>query len=434
MRFLKSFTDKFYPKDSVLRSFVKGSFWAVYGNVAVKGFSFLASIIITRLLGSTIFGELSIIKTTLSVFSLLASFGLGVTVTKFVAEKRNNNPTELGTFISAANTVTIVSGLFFGCALTIFSNFISTHLLRSPNLIVPLRISAIYLFFNAITVYQVGVISGLGAFKELARINLIVGIITLPVLLVTTYFFGLNGTLSGLSLNLVINWGLNHVLIKAKTIELGVRMNYENLRSQINQILLFSYPLALKEIIYSLSNWACFYLLLIRTNYDQVGVFNSANQLSQLILFLPSSLLSVLLSFLSRQSNDIIGYKTLLKRHILLTLVVTFSIGIVIAMMSGLIYEFYGQSYRGGERVLYILIAATLPMSLVGIFEQVYISNSRPGLITIFQILIQILILSSAFVFFIINSAATSLAFSILTGYSIATLIMYINTKRMGFL
>src|SRR5689334_10148791 len=106
MKLIKTVTSLFGNQDAVVKKFLKGSFWAVYGNIAVKGFSLLSSMIIARLMGSDTFGQLSIIKTTLSVFSLFATFGLGVSVTKFVAESKRANDHNLATIVKAANTIT----------------------------------------------------------------------------------------------------------------------------------------------------------------------------------------------------------------------------------------------------------------------------------------------------------------------------------------
>ena len=424
---IKFFILKRLSVDTILRSFIKGSFWTVYGTVVFRGCSLIASIFIARFLGNVNFGELSIIKTTISVFSLLANFGLGVSMTKYVAKSINKDAKELGRIIAAANKITITTGLFFGLLLVIFAPYIAHHLLKAENLSIPLRIGAIYLFFNALNVYQVGVILGLEAFKPLARVNLIMGVITLPILLSTTFFYGLQGALIGLVINTAINWYLNRSLILKITTQMGVYLDHDNLHSEILQLLRFNYPLAIKEIIYSVSNWACFYLLLIKTNYGEVGIYNSANQLFQLVLFLPGIISSVFLSFLSKQTDNYADYRKLIKRNILFTIAVTSVTGIILIAMSKLIYQFYGSSYVGGKEILFILVIASIPMSLVNVFEQVFISISKPKLVMIFQLIIQFLTISTLLIlFYFYSQTASSLAYSKLISYSIAAVLMYL--------
>ena len=432
MRMIKSITARFGREDAVIRKFLKGSFWAVYGNIAVKGFSLISSMIIARWVGSDTFGQLSIIKTTLSVFSLFATFGLGVTVTKFVAESKRLGDRELATTIKAANSITLFTGSVLGLVIVLFAPFISDSILANEGLTNPLRISGLYLFFNSLNVYQLGVIAGLEAFRQLARINLIMGFLTLPILLSATYFGGLEGTLWGLTIHLIINWYLNRALIIEKVAESGITVVKSKVSTRIKELVRFSYPLALKEIIYSLSNWAVFYLLLINTDFAQVGVFNSAYQLAQLILFLPASVLTVFLSILSHQTDNRQNYNQLIRKNLILTFIITAGVGLGIIVFSGFIYKFYGISYEGGEVILYILTVATIPMALIGVLEQVCISSSNPTQVTVFQFLIQFLILASTITLFHFYVSAESLAYAILIGNSISFAVMYYYLKRTG--
>ena len=169
----KRLLHKFYSQDAILLSFIKGSLWTVYGNVVVKGFSFVASIFVARMLTSNTFGELTIIRTTLSLFSLFATFGLGITITKFVSQKKRNNINDTGKVIAAGKLIITFLGIVLGLSIIIFSPFICNEILKSSDLILPLQISGVYLFFNGLTVYQVGVITGLEGFKPLAKINFI---------------------------------------------------------------------------------------------------------------------------------------------------------------------------------------------------------------------------------------------------------------------
>ena len=72
--------------------FLNDSFWALSGNVAGKGLALVAGIVVARLLGRDLFGEYGLIKSTLIGISILSTFGLGYTATKFVAEIRTSEP------------------------------------------------------------------------------------------------------------------------------------------------------------------------------------------------------------------------------------------------------------------------------------------------------------------------------------------------------
>ena len=431
---LQSILSKFSFQNTILNRFVKGAFWAVLGNVVIKGLSLISSVFIARILGNVDFGELAMIKTTLSVFSLVATFGLGLTVTKYIAEKKRNNLEEIPQIIAAANKITFISGIFLGSLVFILASVISRKILQSADLTTPLRIAGVYLFFNAMNVYQIGVLGGLEAFKQMFKVNIIIGLVSFPIILVTTYFGGLNGAVIGLTINLVINWYLNKKLIKKEVRKLEIK-NYKKLSFvYIKNLLRFSYPIALAEGVYSLSNWALIYLLLYHTDYGEVGIFNSANQWVQMILFLPASISRVLLAFLSNQIGDTINYKKILKLNLAFNVLITLFFAVLISIFSSFIYELYGKSFEDGVEVLSILVFSTVPMSVLHILEQVCISKSKSKEILILKILRQATLLICALILFNIVKEASTLAKTWLLGYSIATVITVIYLFRKKIL
>ncbi len=426
--FLKTLKQVSWLQDT----FFKNSFWAIGGNVVIKGLSFLASLFIVKFLGSKHFGELSVIKTTLGVFGLIASFGLDFTVTKLISESIAKNKQTVGKIISATNVTSFCLGFGLAGLLFIFSSFLSIIILKNEALVLPLRIAAFFLFFNTLNRYQIGIISGLQLFKKMAKVNAIVGFISFPNLLTLTYFFGLNGTLIGLTINLVINYLLNYYIIRKTLKTLDIKIKYQKLKTKTIEILHFSLPLALKEAIYSIGVWLSTYLLLIKTSYGEVGIFNSANQISQIILFIPAAISGVTLSMLSEKHTSV-SYSALVKQSLKFNIIVTLTLAIVISLFSTVIYDFYGSSYDGGHYVLYILVFATIPMSLINVLEQICISKAKTNTVSIFTFLGQAFILIFAFIFFFYSQKAITLAFAYLIGYSLFTTVMYyyLHSKRL---
>ena len=64
----------------------RDSFWAVVGNGLGNAFLLLAGIFIARLLGKDLYGEYGVVKTTMMYSATFATFGLGITSTKFLSE------------------------------------------------------------------------------------------------------------------------------------------------------------------------------------------------------------------------------------------------------------------------------------------------------------------------------------------------------------
>src|SRR5215472_10010244 len=86
----------------LLNRLVRGTFWSLSGAVAARTFGLLSSLIVARILGTSGFGELGLIQSTIGMLGTLGGFGLGLTSTKYVAEFRTSDPTAAGRMISVA--------------------------------------------------------------------------------------------------------------------------------------------------------------------------------------------------------------------------------------------------------------------------------------------------------------------------------------------
>jgi hypothetical protein len=71
------------------------------GSGASQFCTLLTVIATARLLGASAFGELGMVLLTVSLCSTLATFGLDVTATKYVAECRRSDPERAGSLIGA---------------------------------------------------------------------------------------------------------------------------------------------------------------------------------------------------------------------------------------------------------------------------------------------------------------------------------------------
>jgi len=172
---------------------VKGTLWSMAGAVISRGLMLCAMVLVARMLGKTVYGELGMIQSTVGMFGIFAGFGLGLTATKHVAEFRQKNPERAGRIIGLSWLVATVTGSLMALGLFIFAPWLAEHTINAPHLAVVLRIAALILFINALNGAQTGALSGFEAFKTIAYINLFVGLISFPILVGGAYFGGLTG-------------------------------------------------------------------------------------------------------------------------------------------------------------------------------------------------------------------------------------------------
>lgn len=165
----------------------RGLFWSMAGTVISRALMLLATILVARLLGKIEYGELGMIQSTVGMFGVFAGFGLGLTATKYVAELRESDPLRVGRILSLSTFVACFTGGLMALALLFFAPWLAEHTINAPHLVSQLRISAIVLFFSALNGAQTGALAGFEAFKDIAKINFSVGIISFIFLFLVHY-------------------------------------------------------------------------------------------------------------------------------------------------------------------------------------------------------------------------------------------------------
>ena len=272
-------------------------------------------------------------------------------------------------------------------ALFIFSQQIA-EIIKAPDMTTALRMTAIIVILNAVNTTQIGMMSGLKQFRQIAINNTYAGVLTFLTSTIFTYFWGLNGALISLFLSMLFNAVINNVSIKR------VCRPLEDKGSSIyatREIVSFSIPIALQESLYSIVSWLGSYLIITYADYGELGINSAAMQWSSVILFIPGVMKNVLLSYFSSAADTV----SLRKKMIVINFVATFFPWIVIVILSGFISNFYGESYMGLSTVLCISCLMPTFSSISGVIIYEYISlgeNWRVFFIRFFREIVTLLV------------------------------------------
>jgi hypothetical protein len=103
-RLLRPYWDRVEASDIGTR-LSRGIFWSMAGSVISRGLMLCATVLVARMLGKTVYGELGMIQSTVGMFGVFAGFGLGLTATKHVAEFRQSDPERAGRIIGLSGYV-----------------------------------------------------------------------------------------------------------------------------------------------------------------------------------------------------------------------------------------------------------------------------------------------------------------------------------------
>jgi O-antigen/teichoic acid export membrane protein len=345
-----------------------GAAWSLAGALISRGLGLCSSIFVARLLGNVGFGELGIIQSTLGMFATFAGFGLGLTVTKHVAEFRINNPVRAGRIIGLSSIVAWITGGMMALLLYLLAPWLAVRSLGAAHLTGLLRLGSLMLLLGGINGAQTGALAGFEAFKSIAQINFLAGMATFPLMVGGAWCWGLQGALLGLLTSQAINCGLNFLGVRALARRAGIPLAFNGVFKESRIIWSFSVPALLSGVMVGPVNWCCSALIVNQPGgYSEMGIFNAANQWRLAILFFPSMLASVSLPILSSLwgASSISGFRKVLKANLGISLISTILIAFPVALAAHLIMSCYGDAFAFGSRVLAVLcVVATVEATL----------------------------------------------------------------------
>ena len=354
---------------------IADSFWAIFGNIIGKGLALGAGIIIARFLGKDIYGEFGIIRSTLMSIAIFSTFGLGYTATKFVAEFKNHKPEYLHQILSISKKTTIVVSGLMAIFLFLGATFIAEKILEAPHLVYPLKLTSIWIIFNAFSTLQIGILAGFGDFRGIAIVNTVTGITTFILSIIFTFNWQLLGALCALILAQILNWYLNYRLVKKNLSKIpNVSKKKEFL---LKEILNFSLPVALQEALFSITAWLMSLLLIKLSTYGQLGLYYVAVQWSAIILFVPGVMRNVILSHLSESTNNETRNKRVFKITIMINFSLTFIPFLIVFLFSEYIQDLYGSTFEGLNYLINIAVLGTVFNSLDNVYSQAYIAKGK---------------------------------------------------------
>jgi O-antigen/teichoic acid export membrane protein len=347
---------------------VKGAFWSLSGALASRACAIGSAILVARILGKTGFGELGIIQSTVGMFQVFAGFGLGLTATKYVSEYLASDPKRVARILSLSSVAALVTGGLMAIVLILFAPWLATRTLAAPHLTNLLRISSALLFLGALNGAQTGALSGFEKFKSIARINMLAGFATFPLMLVGTYWAGITGAVWGLIGAAVVTWLLNYFALRSACHAVKLPRFSRPGWQEFSVLWKFSLPAVLCGLMVSPALWICNAMLVNQPGgYGEMGIFNAANQWKAAILFLPAVVEGFILPVCSslRGEGNWKGYKKVLLYNLYFNAAVTFAVAIIISLFAPLILRGYGSGFESGRLVLVLLcFAAALNATL----------------------------------------------------------------------
>jgi len=302
---VSDFHASLFPVGSMRAHFAKGTFWLLLGTLMSQAMQMAGTVFIARWIGKSEYGELGIVRSTVGMFGVFVGLGLGLTATKYVSEFRREDPRRAGRIATLTLIIALASGSAITLLLVLLSPWLATHTLASPSVATPLAIGAGLLFFGELNGVQTGILTGLEAFGAVARVSLWAGLCSLPIIVATTWLWGLKGAVVGLVLSIAVNCVLNNIALRREMDRAGVPVLSSGSWKEKSVLWEFSAPAFLASAVVTPTTWVCNAMLVNKPNgYAEMGLFSAADQWRNVVLFLPGIISRVLLPILSSNSKE----------------------------------------------------------------------------------------------------------------------------------
>jgi O-antigen/teichoic acid export membrane protein len=332
------------------------------------------------MLGRDSFGELGIIQNTIGMFGVLAGLGMGLTANKHIAEFKLTDPERAGRILGLASSTAWFTSGVMAVVLALSAPWIAEKTLNAPHLTGLLQLGAILLFLSGINGAQTGALSGFEAFKSIARINLISGLLTFPLMVGGAWWWGVTGAVWGLIGSQLANCLLSFFTVRAEAARFKIQSHFAALSGEWQLFWRFSLPAVLTGVLNSLVAWGAGALVVNQAGgYGEMGVYNAALRVKLLPETFLTMLIAPMLPILSEafgKGDSVTFERTLLFNFLLATLIIV-PISLLQAAAPWLTLLPFGAGYEGHPAIVQWLMLHAVAYALLFPMGSILISMGR---------------------------------------------------------
>ena len=406
---------------------VKGLRWSLIGSVLSKILVLIASITCARILGKHLFGEFSVIRSTIALFVTVGSAGLGVTASKFISQKIVEEKESLPNLIEIINVLSVLFALSVAIIIYNNSELISNYL-KSPDLTEYIKYSSFIIFLLSLCATQTGILVGFESFRLIALINLTTGVFEFTGLVIGSYLYGIEGAIIGYGISFIVMYILNAYTIKIILSNYNIEKKPLKSLKLLKEILNFSIPATLSGLIVTPVFWISKSFVTRCNGFDEIAIYEVSEQWRVILLFIPSVISQVLLPILSslNQNNRISDRSSeILRINILINATISSIFCIVVILMSNIIMKLYGHDFNDTSTLIVISIS-TIFTSISNVVGLAIASINKMWCGFGFNLGWGLCMTTCAYIFTDLGYGSLGIAFALLISYVVHTVIQII--------
>ncbi|MFF2588519.1 oligosaccharide flippase family protein [Peribacillus butanolivorans] len=316
-------------------------------NILIQITGFGGQIFLTRILSVEDIGTIKVLQTYLSIFVIIASFGLNTSVLKMCSEdisrEEQKSIFSVSFFITIVTSLILISIVIMLQKFSIFkvNNYFSVYMFLIP----------IFSLTNLLIVY-------LQSQRKIKTISLIQSFSRIFIIIISTFiafWFGLKGYINSLVILNLFSFLLILLFIR-KEIQFQYLINITISKlKKIFNIAIFALGSNLLGTL--LLNVNIIIATILSINSKEIGYYSIAQLIISTLMIIPSTLGQVMIPRISRISHDIDGVKEILKNYQnkngILALLVSLFLGILAPLIIPLVF---GENYSNSVLYLEILL------------------------------------------------------------------------------
>lgn len=398
----------------------KGVSWTLVGSVSGKLLQLISFIIVARIIGKEEYGQLGIIRSTIAMFLMFSTLGMGMTASRYIALYRNTEPQYAYKIYKFSYKVTLIFALIISLIVFSFSESISLHAFNNKLLEEPLIISTFVLFFMSITSIQSGALNGFENFKSIGINSTINGVIQLVLVVLAAYYFNVYGVILALGISYIVLFIQLQISLKKNIQPLKNEQSESKEKISLRSIFInFSLPAVLSGLVTVPTLWWAKTLLIKSNGFGEMAIYDVAEQWYYVILFIPGSLSSIILPLLTNTTMEGTKseYKNLIKLNLAINIIITSILAIFVAILSSFIFKMYGPEFNNPIPLI-ILLASAIICAVNNVLGQIIASKGKMWIGLIVNMIWGVwLVLFSTIFIDKMNLGAAGLAYAILVSY-----------------
>lgn len=380
---------RFSINSELMQRLASGAFWTLLGNLISRFLSVAAMIVLARLLGTSEFGEFSVLQSTLLTLQTLSGLGLGWAATRYVAKYKLTDLERVGRVSYFSENAALIAGCVCALILIFGADWVAEHVLEAQHLASLLKIISFSIALSATLGVKNGILMGLGKFRWLAYFNVFSGCWTFLLVVGGGWFFGLLGAALALALAAALDFFLMSFISRRAFQSEGISKTRQGAWSERAMFWEFGLPAVIGGGVFQLAIWFSSVLLVRQpSGYSEMGFYAAANQWFSALMFLPTIISQAAVPLISERLGvgDFGNVKRIFTNSLIANSSIVFGVVFLGSLFSPWIMGLYGPSYADKWPTLIFLLVAAGLAAIQAPAAQIISSSGRMWFALVMQI------------------------------------------------